>query len=207
MNNKFIVIEGIEGSGKTTAVNTVVNILKKKGIHNIITTREPGGTQVSEDLRSVIKKNRIKEKITEKTELLIIYAARIQLLETVIKPYLLKGFWIVSDRYDLSSQAYQGGGRGLLDLVNILKKKFLNNFSPDLTLYLDVTPEIGLSRIKKRKSIDYIEQESFDFFSRTRQKYLDLARKNKNIFTIDATKSITQVNLNINFFLNKWLKI
>ena len=110
MQGKFIVIEGLEGAGKSTAMQTVVDTLKSLGVNDIVFTREPGGTPLAEKLRHLIKYE-TEEPVTDKAELLMLYAARIQLVENVIKPALAEGKIVLGDRHDMSSQAYQGGGR------------------------------------------------------------------------------------------------
>ncbi len=112
MKSNFVVIEGLEGAGKTTARNTVVNVLNEQGINDIVFTREPGGTPLAEKLRELFKCGAEGDLPTIKAELLMIYAARVQLVETVIQPALARGAWVVGDCHDLSAQAYQGGGRG-----------------------------------------------------------------------------------------------
>jgi UPF0755 protein len=142
MRSKYIVIEGLEGAGKTTARNLVVDTLKTLGIGEMVFTREPGGTQLAEKLRSLVLdiKSVGDEIITDKAEVLMFYAARVQLVETVIKPALAEGKWVIGDRHDLSTQAYQGGGRGIdQTMLATLRDAVLGNFRPDLTLYLDVT--------------------------------------------------------------------
>ncbi|MFT8229651.1 MAG: dTMP kinase [Enterobacterales bacterium] len=206
---KFIVIEGIDGSGKTSAVSHVVNVLHDYGIKNIICTHEPGGTLLGEKLRSLIKTHIYNEKINNYSELLMIYASRVQLVENVIKPSLYKGIWVVSDRYNLSSQAYQAGGRKIdMNVLNTLFNLTLKNFLPDLTLYLDVPVKIGLSRIynrlKKSKS-DRIESESINFFERTRKKYKELSVNNNKIITINANNKLNLVHYEIKMNLIKWL--
>lgn len=148
MRSKYIVIEGLEGAGKTTARNVVVETLEQLGIRDMVFTREPGGTQLAEKLRSLVLdiKSVGDEVITDKAEVLMFYAARVQLVETVIKPALANGTWVIGDRHDLSTQAYQGGGRGIdQHMLATLRDAVLGDFRPDLTLYLDVTPEVGLN--------------------------------------------------------------
>ncbi|WP_455813180.1 dTMP kinase [Pseudomonas graminis] len=207
MNSKFIVIEGLEGAGKTTARDAVVSELQRHGINDIVFTREPGGTPLAEKLRELIKQGINDEPITDQAELLMLYAARVQLVENVIKPALARGAWVVGDRHDLSSQAYQGGGRGMdSDLMRSLKQAVLGDFSPDLTLYLDVTPEIGLQRARARGALDRIEQESLNFFIRTRDRYLALAAADSRIKTVDATQSLEQVTAALRQTLDQWLQ-
>ncbi|AHN26928.1 dTMP kinase [Gilliamella apicola] len=206
MTGKFIVIEGLEGAGKTTAINTVARILNQYHICDLQFTREPGGTPIAEALRNLIKNGLDDEPLTDKAELLMLYAARIQLIDNVIKPALNAGKWVIGDRHDLSTQAYQGGGRQL-DKVFIatLKEQVLGNFKPDLTLYLDIEPQIGLMRARERGELDRIEQQSLPFFERIRQRYLELANQDETIFTIDASKSISQVTMQIEQILTTWL--
>lgn len=205
-NSKFIVIEGLEGAGKTSAIQTVIDTLKEKSITNLAFTREPGGTPLAEKLRELIKQGIDGEKVTDKAELLMLYAARVQLVENVIKPALAEGKWVIGDRHDLSSQAYQGGGRGLdKDLMLSLRNTVLGDFRPDLTLYLDLDPAIGLERARARGELDRIEKESMDFFYRTRERYQALAKGDDSIITIDASQAIEKVQADIRQTLTTWL--
>ena len=206
MKSKFIVIEGLEGAGKTTAREAVVEVLQQHGIHDIVFTREPGGTPLAEQLRVLVKQGIEGERVTDKAELLMLYAARVQLVENVIKPALARGAWVVGDRHDLSSQAYQGGGREMdAALMTTLRDAVLGDFRPDLTLYLDVTPEIGLQRARARGALDRIEQESLRFFERTRARYLALAQADDSIVTVDATQAIDEVTTSLKAALHRWL--
>ena len=127
-------------------------------------------------------------------ELLLMYASRVQLVENRIKPALAKGIWVVGDRHDLSSQAYQGGGRGIdPGLIGQIKQAVLGDFAPDLTLYLDISPEVGLERARSRGALDRIEQEQISFFERTRGRYLELAKADPRIHIIDASRSEAEV--------------
>ncbi|HGN0352350.1 TPA: dTMP kinase [Proteus mirabilis] len=205
-NSKFIVIEGLEGAGKTSAIQTVVDTLKQQGITDLAFTREPGGTPLAEKLRELIKQGIEGEKVTDKAELLMLYAARVQLVENVIKPALAQGKWVIGDRHDLSSQAYQGGGRGIdKALMKSLRDTVLADFKPDLTLYLDLDPAVGLARARARGELDRIEKESMDFFYRTRERYQALAKEDASIITIDASQDIDKVQANIRDVLNQWL--
>ncbi|MEI7367375.1 dTMP kinase [Pectobacterium sp. 1950-15] len=207
MNSKFIVIEGLEGAGKTTARNIVVETLRSHGVKEVVFTREPGGTPLAEKLRELIKQGMTDEKVTDKAEVLMLYAARVQLVDNVIKPALANGQWVIGDRHDLSSQAYQGGGRGIdQQLLSSLRDTVLGDFRPDLTLYLDLPPAIGLQRARQRGELDRIEQESLAFFERTRSRYQELAAEDDSILTIDASQSIDAVSADIQAALQQWLQ-
>ncbi|MGM0481213.1 MAG: dTMP kinase [Pseudomonadota bacterium] len=196
MNGKFIVIEGLEGAGKSSAIASIVSHLQAKGIRSE-TVREPGGTPLAEALRDLLKKQ-WQEPLNSMTELLLMYGSRIQLVDNVIKPALTEGRWVIGDRHDLSSQAYQGGGRKLgADTLRQLKQLALGDFLPDLTLYLDVPADIGLERAKGRGELDRIEQEDLAFFERTRDRYLLLANQNPSIIVIDATQKMQWVHQDI----------
>lgn len=207
MKSNFIVIEGLEGAGKTTARDCLVEVLKHHGVSEVIFTREPGGTPLAEKLRTIVKHGIEGEPLTASAELMLLYAARVQLVENVIKPALNRGVWVIGDRHDLSSQAYQGGGRGLdKELMQYLRQAVLGDFKPDLTLYLDVTPEIGLQRAGARGELDRIEHESLTFFQRTRDRYLSLAKEDNSIITIDACQSLAQVKQAIYLAVSTWLQ-
>ena len=204
MAGKFIVIEGLEGAGKSTAHQCVVNTLKELGINDVVFTREPGGTPLAEKLRHLIK-HETEEPVTDKAELLMLYAARIQLVDNVIKPALAQGKWVVSDRHDMSSQAYQGGGRQLGEaFLTHLKQIVLGDFEPDLTLYLDIDPAVGLARARGRGELDRIEQQDLDFFHRTRARYLELVKDNPKAVIINAEQSIEQVQADIKSAVKNW---
>ncbi|CAI1507001.1 Thymidylate kinase [Serratia quinivorans] len=207
MKSKFVVIEGLEGAGKTTARDTVVDVLREHGINDIAFTREPGGTPLAEKLRDLFKRGVEGELPTIKAEVLMLYAARVQLVETVIKPALARGAWVVGDRHDLSSQAYQGGGRGVdQQLMASLRDTVLGDFRPDLTLYLDLPPIVGLQRARARGELDRIEQEALPFFERTRARYRELAAQDASIITVDASQSLDQVTAAIRRCVSQWLQ-
>lgn len=209
MRSKYIVIEGLEGAGKTSARDAIVETLNHLGVHDLVFTREPGGTVLAEKLRSLVLdiKSVGDEVITDKAEVLMFYAARVQLVESVIKPALAAGKWVIGDRHDLSTQAYQGGGRGIdRHLLETLRDAVLGDFRPDLTLYLDVTPEIGLGRARARGALDRIEAESLNFFNRTRERYQALAAADPSIHTIDATRTLEEVTASIRAAVTAWVQ-
>lgn len=163
------------------------------GISDPVLTREPGGTPLAEKLRYLIK-HETEEPVTDKAELLMLYAARIQLVENVIKPALTEGKWVIGDRHDMSSQAYQGGGRQIdSNLINTLRTITLGDFEPDFTLYLDIDPALGLARAKGRVR-SHRTNKKLDFFYRTRQRYLELVKDNPKAVIIDATQEFDHAN-------------
>ncbi|EGR4441587.1 MULTISPECIES: dTMP kinase [Vibrio] len=206
MNAKFIVIEGLEGAGKSSAIQVVVETLQQNGINRITRTREPGGTVLAEKLRALVKEEHPGEELQDITELLLVYAARVQLVENVIKPALARGEWVVGDRHDMSSQAYQGGGRQIAQsTMQSLKQTALGNFKPDLTLYLDIDPKLGLERARGRGELDRIEKMDISFFERARERYLELAKSDDSVVMIDAAQSIEYVTADIRHALQDWL--
>jgi len=195
---KFLVIEGLEGAGKSTAVSTVISWLAEQGITDVITTREPGGTKLAEKMRAIVKEVDTEEPLTESAELMLMYAARAQLVENVIKPALAKGQWVVGDRHDLSSIAYQGGGRGFdITVLNTLRQVAIGDFKPDVTLLLDIDPAVGLQRAKVRGELDRIELEQLSFFQRIGAKYQELAAADDTIYSVDAGQNIDNVQSQI----------
>ncbi|MDO6762193.1 dTMP kinase [Agarivorans sp. 1_MG-2023] len=202
---KFIVIEGLEGAGKSTAVAAIQALLSKRKIP-FINTREPGGTPIAEALRDIVKQGVGEEQVCDSTELLLMYAARAQLVETRIKPALASGKWVIGDRHDLSSQAYQGGGRQLgVEKLAAIKQIAIGDFEPDLTLYLDIEPSLGLSRARHRGELDRIEQQALSFFERSRAVYLEQTESKSNIVKIDASQNIEQVASDISQHLKDYL--
>lgn len=206
MKANFIVVEGLEGAGKSTAIKTVLDTLKAAGIENIINTREPGGTPLAEKMRALVKEEHEGEDLKDMTELLLLYAARVQLVENVIKPALANNQWVVGDRHDLSSQAYQGGGRQIdASLMKNLRDTTLGEFKPAFTLYMDIDPRVGLERARGRGELDRIEKMDISFFERTRERYLELANADDSIVVINAEQSIDEVAHDIRAALNVWL--
>ncbi|MGX2968323.1 dTMP kinase [Ursidibacter sp. B-7004-1] len=205
MSGKFIVIEGLEGAGKSNAVRVVADVLATHQIP-VIHTREPGGTPIAEALRDLWKQGLNGEVTTDKAEALMIFAARTQLVETVIQPALAQGKWVIGDRHNMSSQAYQGGGRNLAELVDKIGEVVLGKFEPDLTIYLDLDPAIGLERAKGRGALDRIEQQHIDFFHRTRERYLALTQNNPKAVVINAEQSIEKVSSDIQQAVENFLK-
>ncbi len=190
-NARFITLEGSEGAGKTTALKTIKKILNKWGV-DYICTREPGGEPNAEKIREILLHS---EHLHAKTELLLMFAARNEHIENVIKPNLAKGIWVVSDRFVDASYAYQGGGRELgYDVVKWMDDFIVGDVQADLTVLMDIEPEIGLERIKSRGQTDRIEQEGLDFFHRITRSYRDKAKYNPSKYAIiDASQSYSAV--------------
>jgi len=201
MNNqntsKFIVIEGLEGAGKSSAISLVRDFIEKHTGTAPVCTREPGGTPLAERMRDLVKIADESDPLCDEAECLLLYAARAQLVANVIKPALSRGEWVLGDRHNLSSLAYQGGGRGLMDLVEVVSQATLGEFKPDLTIYLDIDPELGLSRAASRGELDRIEKQKLDFFERARGTFLSFASKDDSIAVIDAGQTMAEVHKDI----------
>ncbi len=194
---KFISVEGIEGVGKSTNIDVLVKRIEAEG-HRVLTTREPGGTPLAEDIRDIVQ-HRGDEPIPEIAELLLIFAARSLNVNNVILPALEAGTWVVSDRFTDSSRAYQGGGRGIpMETVDRIADWVHGDIWPDLTILLDAPVEIGMERAGKRSAPDRFEQERHDFFQRVRECYLQIANNEPNRFVvIDTTQSLAEVSAEI----------
>ena len=204
MRGKFIVVEGLEGAGKSSVIGLIVQALKDAG-KRVEQTREPGGTPMAEAIRECVKHD-WDETVSEETELLLMYAARVQLLTNKILPSLDAGAWVVGDRHDLSSQAYQGGGRGVSEkTMTAISDIALKGFKPDLTLYLDVEPAVGLERARGRGELDRIEQAGLAFFERTRAKYLSLAKQDESIVVVSAMQSMEKVHQDVTAIINDYV--
>ena len=204
MRGKFIVVEGLEGAGKSSVIGLIVQALKDAG-KRVEQTREPGGTPMAEAIRECVKHD-WDEIVSEETELLLMYAARVQLLTNKILPSLDAGAWVVGDRHDLSSQAYQGGGRGVSEkTMTAISDIALKGFKPDLTLYLDVEPAVGLERARGRGELDRIEQAGLAFFERTRAKYLSLAKQDESIVVVSAMQSMEKVHQDVTAIINDYV--
>ncbi|MBT4160248.1 MAG: dTMP kinase [Gammaproteobacteria bacterium] len=192
---KFITIEGVEGVGKSTNIALVESLIRNHG-HEVLLTREPGGTATGERIRDILL-DKEEQRMTAMTELLLMFAARAQHVEEIIKPALAKGFWVISDRFTDSSFAYQGGGRELgAGPVEQLENLVLSEFRPDLTLVLDVDVMTGLERATAETEADRFEMEHRDFFERVRAAFLARASLSR-YRVIDAAGSIEMVQAEI----------
>lgn len=193
MSGRFITLEGGEGAGKSVNLEWVAERLRQRG-KTVRVTREPGGTELAERIRQVLLAPS-EEPMADTTELLLVFAARAQHLDALIRPALARGEWVLCDRFMDATWAYQGAGRGLdRDAIAILERLVLAGVTPDHTLLFDVPVEVGLARAGKRGELDRIEQESRDFFQRVRDCYLQRARNEPGRFVqVDATRPLEQV--------------
>ena len=164
----------------------------------LISTREPGGTRLGELLRAYLKADDTAEPLDPRAELLLFYAARVQLLQRVIRPALQRGAWVLADRFEWSSFAYQGGGRQLDEAVLQQLSAFcVQDNQPDLTLFLNVDPALGLQRVLQRGGVDRIEQESLVFFERVQAAYLRRLQSTDRVLVIDANQPLELVQASI----------
>ncbi len=199
---KFITIDGVEGAGKSTQIDLICSYLHQKGIE-VVRTREPGGTAVGEKIRSVLLDVENQEMHSD-TELLLMFSSRNELIQNKIIPALNDGFWVVSDRFTDASFAYQGGGRMLnLDRIDKLADWVLGDFKPDLTLFLDVSVEVGMERIESRSAKDRIELEERAFFERVRSVFVSRSEAFPDrIKLIDANDSVEGIQSKIRAYID-----
>lgn len=193
---KFITFEGIDGAGKSTHLAWATDKLRGQGV-GLIVTREPGGTVLGEQLRKILLAG--DQRIHPETEALMMFTSRRQHLEDVIRPALHRGDWVLCDRFTDASFAYQGGGRGVAkDKLEALERWVHPDLQPDLTLYFDVSAELGQSRVARVRSPDRFEREDVGFFSRVREAYLDrLQQWPKRIVRLDGSKPIADIQQEI----------
>ena len=195
---KFITFEGGEGCGKSTQIKRLKEALEKEGVE-VLLTREPGGTWLSEEIRHLIK-DQTTDAPCDRSELLLFLASRAQLVRNVIRPALEEGKWVLSDRFSDSTLAYQGYGRGLpLDDLRRMNEFACEGLKPDLTLLLDVDAAVSQKRMRSREAAtdttaDRIEQAGDDFHARLRAGFAELAKAEPNrIVTIDANGTPDEV--------------
>ena len=194
MRGKFITIEGTDGSGKSTQIELLMDYLRKKGA-DVIFTREPGGTQISEKIREIILDVNNSE-MTGITEALLYAAARSQHVEEKIIPALEAGKIIICDRFVDSSIAYQGAARGIgAEKIMGINEAALHGIMPDMTLFFDLSPEKGILRKKNERALDRLEKEKMDFHEKVYEGYKNLCKKYpERIKPIDADRSIDEVH-------------
>jgi dTMP kinase len=185
--SKFITFEGVDGAGKSTHLAWFAAALRQRGL-DVVVTREPGGTPLGEQLREIL----LNQTMSTGTEALLMFAARLEHIEQLIKPALRAGKWVISDRFSDASFAYQGGGRGLdWDKLSQLEQWVHPDLQPDLTLFFDVPVEVARQRLANNVSLDRFEQEQSDFFERVRAGYHKRIRQNpRRYVVIDAAQTL-----------------
>ena len=195
---KFITFEGVDGAGKSTHLGWFADTLRQRGM-DVLVTREPGGTPLGERLREIL----LNQPMQPRTEAMLMFAARIEHIELVIKPALQRGTWVVSDRFSDASFAYQGGGRGVpAEKLGQLEQWVHEGFQPDLTLLFDIPIEVARQRLSNNVTLDRFEQEQGSFFEKVRQAYLDRYRKNPGRFAlIDASETPEEVKANLEIII------
>ena len=188
--SKFITFEGIDGAGKSTHLAWFADALRQRGL-NVVVTREPGGTPLGEQLREIL----LDQPMSVGTEAMLMFAARLEHIEQVIKPALRADKWVISDRFSDASFAYQGGGRGMdWERLRQLEQWVHPDLQPDLTVFFDVPVEVARLRLVSNASLDRFEQEQADFFERVRAGYRRRVRENPQRYAvIDAAQSLDKV--------------
>jgi dTMP kinase len=194
---KFITVEGTEGVGKSTNIGFIKSVLETQGIE-VVLTREPGGTPLAEELRSLLLSPR-DEHVHQDAEILMVFAARAQHLNQVILPALQRGAWVLSDRFTDATFAYQGMGRGIdWSIIAQLEALVQKGISPDLTVLLDMPVELGMQRALARSAPDRFEQEKLAFFEKVRKGYHQRVDEMPSRFAvIDASQSLEAVQQDI----------
>ncbi|WP_299203424.1 dTMP kinase [uncultured Amphritea sp.] len=205
-SGRFITLEGTEGVGKSTNLRFIESVLQQHQVRYQL-TREPGGTPLAEQVRELLLANR-DEVVADDAELLLVFAARAQHLERVIRPTLAEGCWVLCDRFTDATFAYQGGGRGLSkELIGQLETMVQRGLQPDLTILLDLPVEIGLARASQRGTLDRFENERITFFEQVRSAYLERAAADpKRFAVIDASGTLEQVQQQIAVVLERYLQ-
>lgn len=203
---KFITLEGGEGAGKSSNIPFIESYLRERGV-NLLLTREPGGTPLSERIRTILL-DKQEQHMTSDTELLLMFAARAQHLEQVILPAIESGQWVICDRFTDATYAYQGGGRGIPnERIAVLEQWVQGDFRPDKTLIFDLPVATGMARAGQRSSPDRFEQEDLTFFERVRDAYLARVRSAPERYAIiDAAPELQTVQRQIAAILDTLLE-
>ena len=200
---KFITLEGVDGAGKTSHIEFIKEYLTNLKL-DFIMTREPGGTELGERLREIL----LHDEMTPKTETILMFAARNEHIEKVIRPGLTSGAIVISDRFTDASYAYQSGGKGVEDEeIDVLKDLVQKNLQPDLTFLFDLPVEVSIKRLKKTRKLDKFEKEEKDLHENVRKKYLMIAKNNPKRFSVlNSEKSIDEIQSQIKIKLDELLK-
>ena len=202
----FITIEGIEGAGKSTCMQVVAEQIDAQGIA-LLQTREPGGTELGEDLRELLLGHR-HTGMADDTELLLMFAARAEHIQRKILPALQAGHWVLCDRFTDATYAYQGAGRGIpVQRIEVLENWVQGALRPDLTIVMDLPVAQGLERAGKRSAPDRFESEALAFFERVRQGYLDIAQRDpQRVRVVDASRDLEQVSRSIRQLIGDFIQ-
>jgi len=205
---QFITFEGGEGVGKSTNIEFCRQLLEQQGIE-VIVTREPGGTEIAEIIREELLKKPHDERMSDVTELLLVFAARAQHIEALVKPALERGCWVLCDRFTDSTIAYQGYGRGLeLNLIEQLKSIAQLGVEPNKTFLLDAPIDVGMGRARARGPADRFEVEQLDFFNRVREGFLAIAEKSpQRVQLINAGQDLNLVQADLKIAVAQLLSI
>lgn len=199
----FISLEGVDGAGKTTHLKWLVDHLNALRVP-LVVSREPGGTPLGESLRELV----LHQEMSIETEVLLMFAARQQHLQSTIFPALQEGKWVVCDRFTDASYAYQGGGRGLsIEKISMLEHWVHADFQPDLTLLFDVPPEVSFERVRQARNPDRFEELDITFFERVREAYLlRAARDPLRFHLIDANRPISVIQADLQTIISNYLE-
>ncbi len=194
----YITFEGGEGCGKSTQARLLTQDLRDKG-YRVVLTREPGGTEIGDEIRKIVQYNKSSHNMYPETEYLLFSASRAQHVGELIIPALERGDIVLCDRFYDSSTAYQGYGRKLpLSLIHEVNKFATRGLTPNLTFLLDINPQIGMERARGKEMFDRMESQDVEFYKRARQGFLEIAAKNADRFRIiDASKSIEEIRTKI----------
>lgn len=197
---KFITLEGVDGAGKTTHIEFIKNYLSDLNVHYLM-TREPGGTPLGEKLRDIL----LHDEMNPQTETMLMFAARNEHIDKIIRPNLIKGAVVISDRFTDATYAYQAGGKGVKDeKIDILKKWVQEDLRPDLTFLFDLPVEVSIERLNQTRKLDKFEREDKSFHKKIREKYLTLVEASPERFCVlNSEASIEKIQNQIKLKLDE----
>lgn len=196
---KLITVEGVDGAGKSTQMAVIDQALRERGI-DLVRTREPGGPETAEKIRELL----LNEPMSPKCELMLMFAAREENLDKIIRPALAKGQWVLCDRFTDASYAYQGYGRGRsIEEIRTLENFVHPDLKPDLTVLFDVPTEVAAARLSRK--LDRFEKESQDFHRRVREGYLRMAKAEpERFYVVDGTQRPEQISAQLREVFAQW---